>query len=89
MPSPLTYQLSVAVRRIPPGLFDSLWCGLSKAVGRGDQTTRRVRVRVFAVLENPRRVRVLVSALLENPRRDRVLDRWIEAPATRQWTSSS
>jgi hypothetical protein len=42
----------------------------SKAVGREDKTTRRVRVRVLALLENPRRVRVRVLALLENPRRD-------------------
>jgi hypothetical protein len=37
-----------------------------KAVGRGDQTTRRVRVQVLALLENPRRDRVRVLALLQN-----------------------
>ncbi len=39
-----------------------------KAVGRGDKTTRRVRVRVrvLALQENPRRDRVRVLALLEN-----------------------
>ncbi len=43
----------------------------TKAVGRGDKTTRRVRV--LALLEHPRRDRVRVLALLENPRQDRVL----------------
>ena len=47
---------------------------LTKAVDRGDKRTRRLRVRVLALRENPRRVRVRVLALLENPRRDRVLD---------------
>ncbi len=65
----------------------------NKAVERGDKSTRRVRVRVLALRENPRRDRVRVLALLENPRRDRVrvlayrenprrervLDRWFEA----------
>ncbi len=46
----------------------------AKAVGRGDKTTRRVQVRVLALLENPRRDQVRVLALLENPRRDWVLD---------------
>jgi hypothetical protein len=64
-----------------------------KAVDRGDKRTRRlrvrvlalpenprrVRVRVLALLENPRRVRVRVLALRENPRREGVLNRWFEA----------
>jgi hypothetical protein len=64
-----------------------------KAVDQGDKRTRRLRLRVLALRENPRRVRVRVLALLENPRRDRViepalrenprrervLDRWFEA----------
>jgi hypothetical protein len=67
---------------------------ISKTVGRGDQTTGRVQVRVLALLENPQRVRVRVLSLLENPRLDRVralallenlrqdrgVDRWFEAP---------
>ncbi len=65
----------------------------SKAVGRGDKTTRPVRVRVLALLENPwrvweqvlallenpQRVRVLDPSRLKNPRQERVLDRWFEA----------
>ena len=49
-------------------------CNVNKAVERGDKRTRRFRVRVLALRENPRRVRVRVLALLENPRRDRLLD---------------
>jgi hypothetical protein len=47
---------------------------VTKAVGRGDKTTQRVRVRVLALLENPPRDRVRVLALLENPRRNQVRD---------------
>ncbi len=67
--------------------------GVTKAVDRGDKRTRRLRVRVLALrenpwrvrvrglalLENPQRDRVLEPALRENPRRERVLDRWFEA----------
>ena len=48
--------------------------GARQSCWRGDKTTRRVRVRVLALLENPWRVRVRVLAILENPWRDRVLD---------------
>ncbi len=65
---------------------------LTKAVGRGDQTTRRVRVRVLALLEKARwdrgarylgdqtaqRDQVRVLAWLEKARWDRVLDWWRE-----------
>jgi hypothetical protein len=65
----------------------------TKAVGRGDKTTRRVRARVLTLRENPQRDRVRVLALLENPpgdreldpalrenpRRERVIDHWFEA----------
>ncbi len=51
---------------------------VTKAVRRGDQTTRRERVRVLALLEKARRDRVRVLALLEKARRDRVLDQWIK-----------
>ncbi len=61
---------------------------LTKAVGGGDQTTRRVQVRVLALLEKARRDRgarylgdqtarrdrVRVLAWLEKAHRDRVLD---------------
>jgi hypothetical protein len=73
-----------------------------KAVDRGDKRTRRLRVRVLALRENPRRVRVRVLALLENPRRDRVIEPALRENSrrervliagsrleTRQWTSSS
>ena len=53
--------------------------GVTKAVDRGDKRTRRLRVRVLALLENPQRDRVIEPALRENPRRERVLDRWFEA----------
>ncbi len=69
------------------------WLGVGrKAVGRGDKTSRRVRVRVLALIEKAhrdrvsrylgdqttRRDRVRVLALLEKAHRDRVLDRWIK-----------
>ncbi len=70
------YQLIVVRRGVWVGVF----------VRRGDKTSRRVRVRVLALLENPqtrsstrfcysqepRRDRVRVLALLENPRRDEI-----------------
>ena len=45
-----------------------------KAVERGDKRTRRFRVRVLALRENPRRVHVRVTTLQEKARRGRVLD---------------
>jgi hypothetical protein len=47
---------------------------LGKAFDRGDKRTRRLRVRVLALRENPRRVRERVSTLQEKARRGRVLD---------------
>ncbi len=60
-------------------IFFPYSCSMLKAVERGDKTTQRVRVRVFALIENPRRDQVLDPARLQKPRRERVLDCWFEA----------
>ncbi len=60
-----------------------------KAVGRGHQTTRRVRARVCAKFERPRQERVRVSILQENPRQERVRDPVLRAsPSPRTSTLS-
>ncbi len=61
----------------------------NKAVDRGDKRTRRLRVRVLALRENPRRVQVRVSTLQEKARRGRVLDTVLrDTPSPRTSTRS-
>jgi hypothetical protein len=95
----------IVVLHVVWGIFLTNWDFktylMCKAVGRGDKTTRRVRARVLALLENPWRDRVRVLTLQENPRRERVRDLAIQKTLaknecsiagsrleTRQWTSS-
>jgi hypothetical protein len=80
------YQTGVYAEAI---VLKNLGCNmpLFKAVDRGDKRTRRLRVRVLALRENPRRDRLLDPALRENPLRERVLAG--SRLETRQWKSSS